>query len=415
MSNYWYNCCGVPGTATDGDEVVLSPNGDELADAYLRTHYARHGNLDDIIYFDCAEWLPAVSFFDVRRDLAAGVPSTTAVENRVDHFVEILVGMMGEVQFNSAVRSPSVVRYLAKTGVDAERGDDAFLHADLLQTAVSGAVPSHRPAVQEEMFNDVGTVIGGPVPADRQLTERLGSGRMDAHEVGTRLRALERGEWLFSLPAAFGDTLPRPFQVESLPMPPGVRDAEYGSSDEGFERARAELIERTRASFAIDVPEPELGEDATSDLDPYEVRFASALPHTERLPKPVRSDEDRHALRCGSCDGRHGTDRDGMQRAIECCSWMEHVSRDSVPICDLDLKLSLGVCVDVEPTTRQLLFLQAVYNAQRRRYEPPAYDLLRDSMTVLGEYVGMDAEAVEDLVEPDLLVQDTDYPPGCTL
>jgi hypothetical protein len=56
------------------------------------------------------------------------------------------------------------------------------------------------------------------------------------------------------------------------------------------------------------------------------------------------------------------------------------------------------------------MFLQAVYNAQQLRYEPPAYDLLSDSMLRLQEYVGIDDAAVDDLLDADLLRHDTDHP-----
>lgn len=59
---------------------------------------------------------------------------------------------------------------------------------------------------------------------------------------------------------------------------------------------------------------------------------------------------------------------------------------------------------------RQLLFVQAVYNAQQLRYDPLEYDITRDSMLRLQEYVGIDREAIQELLDRDLLRHDTDHP-----
>jgi len=57
-----------------------------------------------------------------------------------------------------------------------------------------------------------------------------------------------------------------------------------------------------------------------------------------------------------------------------------------------------------------LLFVQAVYNAEQRRYDPRAYDLLTDSMLRLEEYVRIDREDLQPLLDADLVRHDTDHP-----
>jgi hypothetical protein len=59
---------------------------------------------------------------------------------------------------------------------------------------------------------------------------------------------------------------------------------------------------------------------------------------------------------------------------------------------------------------RQLLFLQTIYNAQQRRYQPLEYDIVRDSMIRLQEYVGIDDDAIADLIDAGILRHDTDHP-----
>ena len=139
-------------------------------------------------------------------------------------------------------------------------------------------------------------------------------------------------------------------------------------------------------------------------------RVDSALPHTKRLPPTVEYDEQIHGLRCRRCDNRYDPTIDGLRRTIECCSSLDEVDRDDIPVCAVNLKLTPEERVISDWSETQLMFLQAVYNAQQHRYEPLEYDLLTDSMIRLQEYVGIDADALQDLLDTDLLRHDTDHP-----
>jgi hypothetical protein len=99
-----------------------------------------------------------------------------------------------------------------------------------------------------------------------------------------------------------------------------------------------------------------------------------------------------------------------MRRAIDCCSSLAETDREDVPICSVNLKLSAAEREASEWSDTQLLFLQAVYNAQQLRYDAVEYDLLRDSMIRLQEYVGVERDAVDDLIDAGLLRHDTDHP-----
>jgi hypothetical protein len=88
--------------ATDGADIFIDPKGDGMADDYLKAHYAKYGSLDDVYYFDCTETLPALSFFDIRDQLDAGIDRTTAVEDVVDHYIDILIGIMGRDRFSTS-------------------------------------------------------------------------------------------------------------------------------------------------------------------------------------------------------------------------------------------------------------------------------------------------------------------------
>ncbi|WP_224271074.1 hypothetical protein [Haloprofundus salinisoli] len=85
---------------TDGADILIDPKGDGMPEEYLRAHYAKYGSLENVYYFDCAKVLPALSFFDIRDQLNAGIDRTTAVEDIVDHYIEILQGIMGQDRFD---------------------------------------------------------------------------------------------------------------------------------------------------------------------------------------------------------------------------------------------------------------------------------------------------------------------------
>ena len=55
--------------ATEGLDVLIDPKGGDAIDQYLLAHSIRFGNLDDVYYFDCKDFLPAFSFFIFSRHL----------------------------------------------------------------------------------------------------------------------------------------------------------------------------------------------------------------------------------------------------------------------------------------------------------------------------------------------------------
>jgi DNA helicase HerA-like ATPase len=557
--------------ATDGADIYLAPKGDGMPKEYLRSHYAEYGNLDDVYYFDCENTLPALSFFDIRPQLEAGIPRASAVENVIDHYMEILRGIMGEERFNQAVRSPDLIRYLLKALFDPVHGRDAFTHAEFqatvnrlsesrqpptvsdpeLEAMLDGIIettdrsfgklmdglasrmekipiddrlsrlfnhthddespefdfdavlnedavvifdmgglraetqeaislvilsnlwtalqrrertsPDHadRPLVNcylEEaatvadssllselltqsrsfdlsvtlamqfpaqlrqtddeayttILNNVSTIVTGNVPVDDQLATRFATADMPPEDVSNRLRALERGQWLVSLPAPFGEAEPRPFMLESLPLPPGDPDGPEPLSPPettGFDALFTTVEERTRQQHGLPI-ETDASTDATaSPSADATVRVDSALPFTDVLPEPVRYDAERHALRCEACDARYEPTSDGMGRAIDCCHSLEEVDRDDIPVCQVPLKLSDDERAASDYTDRQLLFLQTVYAASQQRFDPELeFDFLTDSMKRLVEYLGLEEAALQELIDDGLLRHDADKP-----
>ncbi|MFC4407226.1 hypothetical protein [Haloarchaeobius iranensis] len=276
--------------------------------------------------------------------------------------------------------------------------------------------------IYDEILNNVSTVVTGNVPRDRELAVRLATDDMDARDVGNRLRALQRGQWLVKLPAAYGQPEPRPFTVESVAPPAGhpAHDHTPSRSEEwAFQDATLDVHERTLETAGLLLGSPSVRRDDAEEFqDGSEenqavddgTRVDSALPYTQRMPSTVDYEESIHALRCTECENRYDPDIAGMERAISCCSSLEETDRDDIPVCNLNLKLTPEERAVSEWSTDQLLFLQAVYNAQQLRYESLEYDLLKDSMIRLQEYVGIDSGDVQDLVDADLLRHDTDHP-----
>jgi len=361
---------------------------------------------------------------------------------------------------------------IAATGVldDLLSQGRAFGLAVTLVMQFPAQIRDRQPEAYRELLNDVGTLVTGPVGVDDALAERLATERHPPSEVANRLRALDRGEWLVRPAAPFDAPSPPPVVCESPPLPPGHSEANGTPAHEpdeaaaaiaackrrtarnhglpaatdpvGKRRRTAEQAPDTDTGTAADaVPVPpwvkpldgDEQEDADGEGDGHpdadnrpdrsvptpgpepsargSRRIDTALPLTERLPEPVTYEEGAHALVCAGCESRYDPSVAGLRRAVECCNSLDRVAREDIPIVDLSLKLTPEERATSPYSDRQLAFLQAVFTAQHRGYDPTLeYDLLRDSMRRLREYVGLDRDGVTELIDDGLLRTDTDYP-----
>lgn len=293
------------------------------------------------------------------------------------------------------------------------------------------STPEPTADTYREALNETATFVVGNVAVDSELASVLATDEMPARAVDRRLSAMGRGEWLVRPGAAFGEATVRPFLAESLPAPPGhpaSDDRLQGTAARAFSEAFDTVCTRsaTEAGLPHDAPATTTAEptgaqadtdaqaDAATDQTDAETTrsFAtrSLLPHTQRLPDCVTYDPAIEGLRCARCDNRYDASSDGLQRAIRCCHSLDAVDSDDIPVCDCQLKLTPAEIEARDWSLTQLLFLQAVYNAQQGRYEPPGYDIVTDSMLRLEEYVDLDREARQELLESDLIRKDTDRP-----
>ncbi|ELY45364.1 hypothetical protein C495_08160 [Natronorubrum sulfidifaciens JCM 14089] len=135
-------CSNVEATA--GPELLFDYKGSATAEEYLHTHYARYGDLEDVQYFDLTKTLPALSVFDIRPLLDAGLSREEARSRIAGHYEEILAGLLGEEQYYSATESTKVIRNHLRALYDPVHGTDAVSHADLfhaLQRTLSDRTP----------------------------------------------------------------------------------------------------------------------------------------------------------------------------------------------------------------------------------------------------------------------------------
>jgi len=564
--------------ATAGADILIDPKGGQMPEEYLHSHYARFGTLDNVLYFDLAEWVPALSFFDISDELAAGVPRSVAVEDRIGHYEELLEQFIGREQYRRAIRSPDIITNMLRALYDPVHGDNALtqrqlhgalerLHTRETIPAVSdedlerrfesmvanansrtfddvmhgaknrveklGSVPQLEPIFNNtpddgtpvfdlaeyldkdvtiildtgrlrrtakrgltlvllsnlwtalrrrrrrqpdvdlplinvyleeaasiakselldrllaqgrefgvamtlsmqfpgqletegadtrtyaELLNNIGTYVTGAVGVDHDLAHRFATDAMDAEAVGKRLRSLSRGEWLVDLPGEFFQTKPQPFILESVPLPRGHPER-TDSAPRGYERQRKQLVQRTRAESSLSLTRETVetvGSDEADEKDAGDEEkllegetLPSIFSLTERTPDPVRYDEASETLVCQSCESRYASTLAGMRSVITCCHSFASIDRDDVPVCRYHLKRSPEEITASEWSLRQLAFVQVVYNAQQLLYDPLEYDIVHDSMIRLKEFVGIDQESIDELVDANVLRYDGDHP-----
>jgi len=291
--------------------------------------------------------------------------------------------------------------------------------------------PNPERNTYQEVLNETATFVVGNVSVDTGLPRVLATESMSREAVDKRLTAMSRGEWLVRPGTDFGDEAVRPFLARSLPAAAGhpasddpLTAVEERDFQTAFERVREETAAnvglRQHGSFESAQADETDGTGSASDTDESgperpdttypALRVDTLLPHTRRMPDCVDYDAEADAIRCQGCENRYDPSVDGMHRAIECCHTLAEVDSDDIPVCEFNLKLTPEEVLASEWSLAQLLFVQAVYNAEQRRYDPRAYDLLTDSMLRLEEYVGIDREDLQPLLDADLVRHDTDHP-----
>lgn len=279
-----------------------------------------------------------------------------------------------------------------------------------------GQLDADDPArhTEEEAINETATILAGRVAVRDDLVDALASDALPPRELNRRLSRLARGEWLVRPAAGFGTEPPRPFLCASLPAPPGHPRGDQplsGARRQTFDASFDALRKRSRSEHGLDQAERlESGTAEPATDAATAVRPDHCYAHSRRLPAAVDYVPAADAVVCNECRNRYDADVDGLVRAVECHASLEAVDRDDIPIGDLGLKLTAQERAVLPQSAAQLRFLQAVYNAMQERFEPLEYDLTRDSMLRLEEYVDIGTDELEELIEEGLVVHDGDHP-----
>ncbi|MFC7215985.1 ATP-binding protein [Saliphagus sp. GCM10025334] len=176
----------------DGPTVLLDGKGDGMAENYLRIHYAKYGRLDDVYYFNAPEMLPAVSFFDIRPALAMGRTREDAVQDKVEHFHEIMRLILGEERHENAYVANEILTFLIKALFDQEYGQDAFSLEDLIQAVFRMSRDKTVPELCEANAHIEQSLIQKCQVDERQFQQTMGA-------AANRLDKLVEHEHLYQM------------------------------------------------------------------------------------------------------------------------------------------------------------------------------------------------------------------------
>ena len=174
---------------TGGPVVIVDPKGDGMCENYLRCHYKQFGGLDDVYHFRVPETLPAFSFFDIRPALEAGRNRENAIQDKVDHFHDILRMIIGRERYDRAFVANEIVSHLIKALFDEEYGSDVFGLDDLFTAVVRMQEERTTPPISAANQNIEESLTRHFAKDDRQFQTS-----MDA--VGNRLGKLREDEQL---------------------------------------------------------------------------------------------------------------------------------------------------------------------------------------------------------------------------
>ena len=159
----------------DGPTVLLESKGDEMVANYLHAQYAKNGDLDDVYHFDAPETLPAVSFFDIRPALAMGRTRADAVQDKVEHFHEIMRLILGEERHENAYVANEILTFLIKALFDREYGQDAFSLEDLIQAVGRMSWDQTLPELCEANSHIERSLVQKCQVDDRQFQQTMGA------------------------------------------------------------------------------------------------------------------------------------------------------------------------------------------------------------------------------------------------
>jgi len=171
--------------ATDGATIYIDSKGDDAPEQYAKTHYARYDTLDDVYYFDCTEYLPALPFLTIEPLLEAGLDREWAVNTVAEHYVDLLAAAMGPEQFYSAEAAVEVIQQLVRALFDPVHGADTVSQQELLAAAAQFHETTNPPPVSDGALHQklASTAANAPTTFDSIMSaaiRRIGTATNDA-------------------------------------------------------------------------------------------------------------------------------------------------------------------------------------------------------------------------------------------
>ncbi|CQH46352.1 uncharacterized protein HHUB_1216 [Halobacterium hubeiense] len=171
--------------ATDGATVYIDAKGDDAPEAYTKTHYERYNTLEDVHYFDCTEYLPALPFLTIKPLLDAGLDREWAVNTIAEHYIDLLAAAMGPEQFYSAEAAVEVIQQLVRALFDPVHGSESISQQELLAAATQFHETRNPPPVSDGTLHQklASTAANNPNTFDSIMsaaTRRIGTATNDA-------------------------------------------------------------------------------------------------------------------------------------------------------------------------------------------------------------------------------------------
>ncbi|ESP86822.1 helicase HerA domain-containing protein [Candidatus Halobonum tyrrellensis] len=147
-------------------------------------------------------------------------------------------------------------------------------------------------------LNNIGTTLVGKISVDREIAEAMAHEEMSPREFKDRIASLPRGEWIAQVPSpTFGETGPKPFSVDPLPIPEGHPESDdpfTGEESKRVENAIDRIQTQTDDEFGVPEPEPE-PRDSPEDV---QERLSTANADLDQaLARVVRTIQLRHEVR----------------------------------------------------------------------------------------------------------------------
>lgn len=108
---------------SDGPTILIDPKGDGMPENYMRAHYERFGEenfKEKVIHFPVPDILPGFTFFNINPALENGKRRVDAVQDKADHYEELLKLVMGRERYRESKVAPIIIKSLIKSLFDKE-------------------------------------------------------------------------------------------------------------------------------------------------------------------------------------------------------------------------------------------------------------------------------------------------------